>query len=219
MVLFPAADAEIIDTWTVSGLRGTGSHDIAVRDLLVPATRSVSLTHDRPVASGALYAFPLFGLLALGIAAVALGIARRAIDELVALAAAKTPTGGRAERSPSARPSRRRSPRPRRRWRRRAPSCTRSSARRGRPLATRRDRRPAARAPAARRHPRHRRGGARGRRRVHRRRRDGGLRRQPAPACVPRRPRRDPAHDGGAGRRWSSPAACCSGSRPTRRML
>ncbi len=102
MVLFPATDAEIIDTWTVSGLRGTGSHDIAVRDLRVPVTRSVALGHDRPIAAGALYAFPLFGLLALGIAAVALGIARRALDEIVALAGAKTPTGGRrtlAERS------------------------------------------------------------------------------------------------------------------------
>jgi indole-3-acetate monooxygenase len=102
MVLFPAADAEIIDTWTVSGLRGTGSHDIAVRDLRVPITRSVSVTHERPVATGPLYAFPLFGLLALGIAAVALGIARRALDEIVALAGAKTPTAGRrtlAERS------------------------------------------------------------------------------------------------------------------------
>ncbi len=95
MMLFPAAQAEIIDTWTVSGLRGTGSHDIAVRDLCVPVHRSVSLTHDRPVASGALYAFPLFGLLALGIAAVALGLARRALDEILALAGAKTPTGGR----------------------------------------------------------------------------------------------------------------------------
>jgi alkylation response protein AidB-like acyl-CoA dehydrogenase len=95
MVLFPTADAEIIDTWTVSGLRGTGSHDIAVRELRVPVTRSVSITHDPPVATGALYAFPLFGLLALGIAAVALGIARRALDEIVELAAGKTPTGGR----------------------------------------------------------------------------------------------------------------------------
>jgi len=95
LMLFPAAEAEVIDTWTVSGLRGTGSHDIAVRDLFVPASRSVSLTIDRPRQPGPLYAFPVFGLLALGIAGVALGVARNAIDELVRLAAGKTPTGAR----------------------------------------------------------------------------------------------------------------------------
>lgn len=95
MVFFPARDAEIIDTWTVSGLRGTGSHDMAVRDLRVPVARSVSITDDRPVAPGPLYAFPIFGLLAVGIAAVAVGIARGALDEIEHLATAKTPTGGR----------------------------------------------------------------------------------------------------------------------------
>lgn len=95
MVLFPAADARIIDTWAVAGLRGTGSHDITVDDLLVPHERSVSLTTDRPLHPAPLYAFPVFGLLALGIAAVTLGIARAAIDELTALAQDKTPSGSR----------------------------------------------------------------------------------------------------------------------------
>ncbi len=95
MMIVPASDVAIIDTWHVSGLRGTGSHDIAMTDVLVPASRSVSLMQDRPRASGALYQFPVFGLLALGIAAVALGLARAALDEIVALAATKTPAGGR----------------------------------------------------------------------------------------------------------------------------
>lgn len=95
LMLFPAAEARILDTWSVSGLCATGSHDMEVVDLWVPASRSVSLIDDKPREQGPLYLFPVFGCLALGIAAVTLGIARRAIDELCELAAAKTPTGSR----------------------------------------------------------------------------------------------------------------------------
>lgn len=95
MVLFPVADATIHDTWHASGLCGTGSNDMEVRNLLVPRRRSASIATDKPVESGALYVFPIFGLLALGIAAVGLGLARRAMDELRELAGAKVPTGAR----------------------------------------------------------------------------------------------------------------------------
>jgi alkylation response protein AidB-like acyl-CoA dehydrogenase len=91
LMLFPAADAEIIDTWSVSGLCGTGSHDIEVRELFVPESRAVSILGP-PSDPGPLYVFPLFGLLAIGVAAVALGLARGAIDDLRELAGAKTPT-------------------------------------------------------------------------------------------------------------------------------
>jgi alkylation response protein AidB-like acyl-CoA dehydrogenase len=95
MLLFPPSQVKIHDTWDVAGLRGTGSHDIEVRDLEVPVSRAVSIVSDRPRAPGALYRFPVFGLLALGIAAVAIGIARRSIEELHAFASDKTPTGSR----------------------------------------------------------------------------------------------------------------------------
>jgi alkylation response protein AidB-like acyl-CoA dehydrogenase len=95
MLLFLPSQATIHDTWDVAGLRGTGSHDIEIKELAVPASRSVSLTSDAPRATGALYRFPVFGLLALGIAAVAIGIARRSIEELQSLAVDKTPTGSR----------------------------------------------------------------------------------------------------------------------------
>ncbi|GIW12734.1 MAG: hydroxylase [Tepidiforma sp.] len=95
MALFPAGSCTIHDTWHVSGLRGTSSNDYEVRDLFVPEAHTVGLGIDRPWASGPLYAFPMYGLLALGVSAVGLGIARAAIDALVELARVKTPTGSR----------------------------------------------------------------------------------------------------------------------------
>ena len=92
LYFFPADDVEIIDTWHTSGLRGTGSHDIAVDGLEVAPEQSVSLFTGAPRHDGPLYRFPVFGLLALGIGAVALGIARASIDDLAELAGTKTPT-------------------------------------------------------------------------------------------------------------------------------
>jgi alkylation response protein AidB-like acyl-CoA dehydrogenase len=95
IALVPAAEVEVVDTWTVAGLRGTGSHDFAIVDRWVPTERTVDLPRDAPLEPGTLYRFPLFGLLALGVAATITGMARGAIDALVELAAAKVPTGSR----------------------------------------------------------------------------------------------------------------------------
>jgi alkylation response protein AidB-like acyl-CoA dehydrogenase len=78
----------------VSGLCGTGSQDFAIRNRRVPKSMSVGLMSDRPL-DRPLYAFPIFGMLAAGIAAVMLGLARASIDELVTLAGGKTPEGHR----------------------------------------------------------------------------------------------------------------------------
>ena len=95
MMLFPAVDAEIIDTWSVSGLRGSGSHDIAVHDLFIPEEKTTAFGLDPPTQPGPLYLFPAFGLLAVSVASVALGIAQGSIDCLTELAHKKIPTGGR----------------------------------------------------------------------------------------------------------------------------
>ena len=91
LLFFPADAVEIHDTWHVAGLSGTGSHHISARNLFVPEAHAVSIISDAPREPGALYRFPIFGLLAIGVASVSLGIARRALDEIAALAVRKTP--------------------------------------------------------------------------------------------------------------------------------
>lgn len=91
--VFPSDQVEIIDTWHVSGLRGTGSRDMAVHDVFVPQDRVVGLFSRETHVDGPLYRYPVLGFLALTIAPIPLGVARRAIDELIALAEGKTPMG------------------------------------------------------------------------------------------------------------------------------
>jgi indole-3-acetate monooxygenase len=95
LCLFPRAAADVIDTWHVSGLRGTGSHDFAVTDLFVPEDNTVPLRDFTPVPTqpGPIYAVPMSPIFSSILAVILLGIARSAIEALVALAASKTPMG------------------------------------------------------------------------------------------------------------------------------
>ncbi len=79
MMIFPAAEVELLDTWRTSGLCGTGSLDFQVKDLRVPKARSVALQSDPVTVDTPLARFPIFCLLALGVTAVALGNARGAL--------------------------------------------------------------------------------------------------------------------------------------------
>jgi alkylation response protein AidB-like acyl-CoA dehydrogenase len=87
-MLCPAADCEIVDTWTTGGLRGTGSHDVVVRDLFVPE-RQASYFTDPFVLPGARYRIPSTSRVIPGLAAMALGVARSAIEVLIDLAVDK----------------------------------------------------------------------------------------------------------------------------------
>jgi alkylation response protein AidB-like acyl-CoA dehydrogenase len=95
MALAPRDQVTFIDTWHTGGLRGTGSGDMAMKDVLVPQARSISLVDDKPRLEAPLYAFPVFGLLAMGIAAVASGNAKAALAEFAAVAASKRMPNGR----------------------------------------------------------------------------------------------------------------------------
>lgn len=94
-VFFPATDVEFVDNWHVSGLSGSGSGDYQVTDVFVPEGRWVQMGLDEPVRDNTLSRFSFYGLLACGVASVAVGMGRRSIDELVLLAGAKRPQGSR----------------------------------------------------------------------------------------------------------------------------
>ena len=90
-MIMPRADWEILDTWNVSGLRGSGSHDVCAEDVFVPEENTASfgrptLRSDAPIAR-----IPIGTRLAYNKVGVALGIARAAIDHFVELATGKTP--------------------------------------------------------------------------------------------------------------------------------
>jgi alkylation response protein AidB-like acyl-CoA dehydrogenase len=83
--MLPAHNWQIEDTWYVAGLKGTGSHHVMLRDMLVPAANSFD-----PVTGGQCQPGPLYqavlGLIPLLHCAFAIGIAEGALDELVELA-------------------------------------------------------------------------------------------------------------------------------------
>lgn len=95
MILVPRADVRFIDTWRTNGLKGTGSGDMAFEGVSAPVTHSVSLLEDAPRIEAPLYAFPIFGLLALGIAAVASGAVNAALTEFAEAARVKRLPNGR----------------------------------------------------------------------------------------------------------------------------
>ena len=92
MCLVPKESVEFLDTWHSTGLQGTGSTDFRITDCQVPSAHVVGLevkkSPDTP-----LFQFPNFTLLALGIAAVSMGIARAAIDNFIELAQSKKRAG------------------------------------------------------------------------------------------------------------------------------
>ncbi|MGD9891757.1 MAG: acyl-CoA dehydrogenase family protein [Dehalococcoidia bacterium] len=87
----PVAEAELLDTWHVRGLRGTGTHHFAVANAFVPAERTVLYDGAPLVETGPLYRIPRTLVFASGDAAVALGVARAALETFGDLAGAKTP--------------------------------------------------------------------------------------------------------------------------------
>jgi alkylation response protein AidB-like acyl-CoA dehydrogenase len=86
---FPAKDVTLYDNWGgVTGLRGTGSCDCSLDNHFLPKDLSFvwDLLNPAPVRGGASYLLPPFAYVAKEHGSVAIGGARRALDELITIA-------------------------------------------------------------------------------------------------------------------------------------
>lgn len=92
LCLVPKTDYEIIDTWYAMGMSGTGSKDIAVKELFVPERRALALLttrggYDHPGAAinrGALYGIPVIGAAGIPLSPASIGAAEGAYEHFVA---------------------------------------------------------------------------------------------------------------------------------------
>jgi len=91
-VFFEPGDVTLHDTWHVSGLKGTASGDYSVERAFVPDGRWAQIMGGTPRLDEPLTRFSFFGALAAGVAAVTIGLAQHAIDELI-LIGANVPSG------------------------------------------------------------------------------------------------------------------------------
>ena len=93
-LLFPAEQATHVANWNTIGMRGTASEGYTLDNLFVP--EAFSATREDPTLRrlpGRLYAFPQQTLYPVGVAGVAIGIARAMLDAFVELATRKSPRG------------------------------------------------------------------------------------------------------------------------------
>jgi alkylation response protein AidB-like acyl-CoA dehydrogenase len=82
----PASSWNVLDTWHTTGLAGSGSNDYTATDLFVPERHAFRFT-DPVQRPEPLYGWP--GMFFINMSGVALGLARRAIDEAVAIVSEK----------------------------------------------------------------------------------------------------------------------------------
>lgn len=87
----PVTEIEILDTWYVNGLKGTGSNDFRGADVFVPTHRTFHMFDETNWRPGPMARTEIAGF-ASQVASVGLGIARGALDELIGLAGGKMPT-------------------------------------------------------------------------------------------------------------------------------
>jgi len=102
--LLPKADYNVLDTWNVAGLRGTGSCDVEVKDAFVPDYMTVAVgdlaggpTPGSRVNHNPSYTLPVFSLFPYVLSGVALGNAQACLDDYAEVARHRISTYNRAK--------------------------------------------------------------------------------------------------------------------------
>jgi 3-hydroxy-9,10-secoandrosta-1,3,5(10)-triene-9,17-dione monooxygenase len=106
--LLPRTEYETVDTWQVSGLQGTGSWDVVVDDVLVPAYRSQSMLDNfllkgpgQALNTSSLYRLPFGQIFVRGISTSALGALQGMLNALMDYGKTRvTRAGGRSSENP-----------------------------------------------------------------------------------------------------------------------
>lgn len=83
-MLLPAREVRIIDTWNALGLKGTGSHDLALEGAFCPEENTFDIFFGTSSVPGPGFVAPVLHFV-LHMAAVSLGIAQGAVDDVVKL--------------------------------------------------------------------------------------------------------------------------------------
>ena len=88
MCLLPTAHVRSLDNWDAMGLNGTGSTEFVIEDVFVPADMAFAMG-TLPVRGGPSFRLGVSGLIGHTVPAVAIAVARHALDDLVAVAREK----------------------------------------------------------------------------------------------------------------------------------
>jgi alkylation response protein AidB-like acyl-CoA dehydrogenase len=94
VVFLPREQVEFQGNWDVMGLAGTGSYDYVVDQVEVPEAFSFLLLEAVARRGGPVFNVGLFALTAAGHAGFALGVGKRALEEVLAIARTKQRLGG-----------------------------------------------------------------------------------------------------------------------------
>ena len=92
MFMVPKADATMLDTWQVNGLRGTASFSFEMDDVFVPESHTY-LESDTPRDDGPIFVIPKTPLFAIGFATISVALARACLDDAIELVGGKVQRG------------------------------------------------------------------------------------------------------------------------------